>query len=879
MPAGLGAIRLPPSSIDGIDDALTPPFGGRKSVVVSLDDDEPEIPDVDTSKGVEIEGGGVVVRIGPALAPKEDLAFDDNLAEAIPPDALGMVADELIRRIDDDNRSRQEWLDTRAKGIEILGLKIEAMRSTGPDGSAPMEGQSQVRATVLCEAVVRFGANAFSELCPTDGPAKVSEDTAAATPDLDDVADALEKGLNHYLTVIDKPWVPDTDAMLLRIGVDGCVFKKVYHDPILRRPVSRAVYGDDLIVNNSATSIYDAKRITHRVMMGASTLRRMQLVGAYRDIPVGDPGWLQKDAPQIQAEQIGGVRRNESAEHEDRDHEILECYCELDLPGFEHETDGDADGLAVPYKVAIHKESREVLEIRRNWNEEDEMCLPKTFFVQFPFIRGFGFYGIGLSHLLGNITNGITAAWREFIDAGMFSNFPGLLAAKGAGRQDNSVIRVPPGGVKEIETGGMPIQDVIMGMPYKSPDPVFTGFIQQLNQEAQRLGGTADVMVGEGRQDAPVGTTLALIEQAIKPLLATHKRLCAAQADELQLLVERFREDPAAFYRHQKAGGFSWDDQLLVKALNTYTIVTRADPNTASHLQRMLRNAALYQMAKDEPGAFNVTVIRRVCIRGIGFANPDQYLNQNPQPPPPNPKDQAAMTTAQAALLDAQAKQGQLQLDARNAPMEMAAKQQDAQAKIQAAKLGVQKQALATHTSSLQAQTEARKPFAEQADRQHEAQQNQADRATDVLKEQLKGQHQLRLEQLKQAGGAQQTQIETQGRMQEAGLKHQSEVARAGMEHQSAMMQGAQQRETALAQGAQQHETAMMQGAQQHAGKLQEIAAAPRPMAGGQSRADGGRVLTPFGEARLAPDGHFYARHPVTGQYFRIRRRDETDGR
>ena len=895
MPSGLGAIRLPPSSIDGMDSGS--PANIRQGTVVDLSDYQPDIPDVDTDKGVEIEGGGVIVRIGPALAKKEDLEFEDNLAEGLTQAARGMIADELIQRIEEDNRSRQEWLDTRARGIEMLGLKIEPMRSSGPDGSAPLEGQSQVRASVLCEAVVRFGANAFSELCPTDGPAKVAEDTSAATTDLDDVADALEVGLNHYLTTVDKPWTPDTDAMLLRIGVDGSVFKKIYHDPILRRPVSRAVYGEDVIVNNSATSVYDARRITHRVMMGNSTLRRMQLLGAYLDVPVGDPGWLQKDAPAIQSEQIGGVRRNESAEQEDRDHEIFECYCELDLPGFEHETAGHPDGLAVPYKVAIHKESREVLEVRRNWNSDDEMCLPKTYFVQFPFIRGFGFYGIGLSHLLGNLTNGVTAAYREFIDAGMFSNFPGLLAAKGAGRNDNSVIRVPPGGVKEIETGGLPIQQVVMGMPYKSPDATFVGFIQQLNSEAQRLGGTAEVMVGEGRADAPVGTTLALIEQAIKPLLATHKRLCAAQSDELQLLVERFREDPGAFYRHQKSGAYSWDDERLVQALNTYSIVTRADPNTASHLQRMLRNAALYQMAKDEPGAFNVTKIRQVCIRGIGFANPDQYLNANPQPPPPDPKAQAAMIAAQAQMLDAQAKQGQLQLEARNAPLEAQGKQMDAQAKITTAKLGLQKQQLATHTAGIQAQNEQMKPAMEQAGRQHEAQENQADRAADILKQQMQQAHEMRLAGVEQQGNLQQAHMEHQGKLQEAGMQHQTEMQRIGaeqqgrmaevgakhqtemakgqMQHQTAMAQGEQQKQTTLAQGAQQHETSLAQSKQEHQGKLQEIKAQPKPKpAASQSRATGGRVMTPFGEAKQAPDGEHYVRHPISGQYFRVKKGD-----
>ena len=234
-----------------------------------------------------------------------------------------------------------------------MGLRIEAMRSNGSDGSAPLEGQSQIRATLLAEAVIRFGANAFSELCPTDGPAKVTEDTSGSTEDLDDLSGALEYDLNHYLTVTDKPWVPDTDQMLLRVGLDGCVFKKIYHDPILRRPISRAVFGDDLIVNNSSTSIYDAGRITHRVFMRPSMIRRMQLVGAYRDVELSDPGYVEKTPTELQSEQISGIRKFDSWEQDDRDHEVLECYCELDIDGFEHETDGQPDGLAVPYKVAI----------------------------------------------------------------------------------------------------------------------------------------------------------------------------------------------------------------------------------------------------------------------------------------------------------------------------------------------------------------------------------------------------------------------------------------------------------------------------------------------------------------------------------------------
>lgn len=919
---GLGAIRLPPAPIDGSlddDDDLLSRFAPR-DIDLSGDDG-----DIDYSKAtkIETEDGGVVVYIGPPRIDKEDTEFGDNLAEVLPETQLNGLADELIRLIDQDNESRREWLDTRARGMELMGLRIESMRSSGSEGSAPLEGQSQIRATLLAEAVIRFGANAFAELCPTDGPAKVTEDTSGSTPALDDLADALEHDLNHYLTVVDKPWIPDTDQMLLRVGLDGCVFKKVFHDPILRRPVSRAVFGDDLIVNNSATSIYDAGRITHRVFMRPSMIRRMQLCGAWRDCDLSTPGYIEKSATELQAEQISGVRKYDSWEQDDRDHEFLECYCELDLEGFEHETDGRADGLAVPYKATVHRETRQIVELRRNYNEEDEMCLPKTYFVQFPFIRGFGFYAIGLSHLLGNITNGITAAWREIVDAGMFGNFPGLLVAKGAARQNNNIFRVPPGGSAEIETGGLPIQQVAMGMPYKSPDAVWVGFVQQLNQEGKSLGGTAEVMVGEGRQDAPVGTTLALIEQAIKPLLATHKRLCAAQSDELQLLVERFREDPDSFWRTNKRSSLNWDQQVFTQAINTYEIVTRADPNTASHLQRMLRNAALYQMAKDEPGAFNVLVIRKTCIRGIGFANPDQFLNPMPSGPPPDPKAQAAMLTGQAAMLDAQTRAGQLQLDQQNVPMDNQQHMVDAQVKIATSKMGLQKQQLATQTAHFQAANEARKPQMERQKQVHEAQQNQLDRAHDTATQLRDQAHEMNLERggwaheqmLHQADrqheaqmgerdmmheqqmGAQQMQADAANAQQdrqheqmmgqreqqyesareERGRAHESMMGERERAHESQMGAREQAHESQITQREERHEAQM--GQQEHRARLQEVKAKPKPASSSsrEKRATGGSVQnhveTPYGVARRAPDGEFYVQHPKTGQYFRIRRR------
>jgi hypothetical protein len=332
------------------------------------------------------------------------------------------------------------------------------------------------------------------------------------------------------------------------------------------------------------------------------------------------------------------------------------------------------------------------------------MCLPKTYFVQFPFIRGFGFYAIGLSHLLGNITNGITAAWREIVDAGMFANFPGLLVAKGAARQNNNIFRIPPGGSAEVETGGLPIQQVAMGMPYKSPDAVWVGFVQQLNEQGKSLGA-AEIMVGEGRQDAPVGTTLALIEQAIKPLLATHKRLCAAQSDELQLLVERFREDPEAFWRSAKRRAWNWDSEVFLQAINSNEIVTRADPNTASHLQRMLRNAALYQMAKDEPPAFNVLSIRFIDSASGSQSGP--VLEPDALRPLPDPKAQAAMLPAKRRCLMRRPEPVSSNSTCAMKPMDNQQHMVDAQVKMATSKSD--SETAATTTAKFQAQNEARK--------------------------------------------------------------------------------------------------------------------------------------------------------------------------
>ena len=624
---------------------------------------------------IELPDGSVSISIGPPIKDKKTNKFNDNLAEYLDETVLGGLADDLLRGIEEDSESRKEWLDNRAEGIKLLGLTINPIRSGANDGAAPVEGMSQVRHPLLLEAVVRFQATAGAELLPADGPVKVRNDDPNATTQEDALADALEKDMNHYLTVTDKDYVPDTDQLLFRIALDGCGFKKIYHDPIKQRPVSLSVSAEDVIVSNAAVSLRSAARVTHRIFMRPSIMKRMQILGAYRDVDLQEPDTAEKSAVDQETETATGLQKNESFEPKNRDFEVYETYCELDIPGFEHKHKGKTTGLAVPYKVVLEKHSRVILEIRRNWDQDDKLCLPKTFFVQYPFIPGMGFYCIGLGQMLGNMANGLTAAWREFIDAGMFACFPGFLYAKSAGRQNSNEFRVPPGGGAPIETGGLPINQAVMPLPYKEPGPVFTGFIQGMEQTGARLGGTGDINVAEGRQDAAVGTTMALLEQANKPMDAVHKRLCRAQAEELALLVDRFREDPEAFWRSNKAPTLQWDEEQFIQAIENYDLVPQADPNTSSHVQRIGKNQALYMMAKDDPGSFDLKAVRTVCLRGIGFGQPDQFFQQSaPQSDPKAmaeaAKAQALQMTAQAELQDSQTKALDVQFRQKNAAVE-----------------------------------------------------------------------------------------------------------------------------------------------------------------------------------------------------------------
>jgi hypothetical protein len=585
-----------------------------------------------------------------------------NLAEEIDNGQLNLIASDLLEGIRDDIDSRKDWIEDRAQGIKLLGLKIEIPNTQGSPDGAPIEGMSRVRHPLLLEAVLRFQANARSEMLPTDGPVKIRNDSNQPTLPQDMMANALQRDMNHYLTAVATEYYPDTDRMLFMLGFGGTSFKKVYFCPLRNRPVSETVDADDLIVSNDATDLANAKRATHRTYMKPSAIKRLQILGVYRDIDLSTPKEPDRDSFQREKEAQQGIKFD-SFRPDDRDREIYECYCELDVLGFEHRYKGKISGLEVPYRVTIDVSSREILSIVRNYNEDDQdLPTARETFVKYTFVPGMGFYDIGLLHILGNTTNAITAAWRELLDAGMYNNFPGFLMADTGARQNTNIFRIPPGGGALVKTNGLPLTQAIMPLPYKEPSGALMNLVTQIAETGMRVGGTAEAAVGEGKADAPVGTTLALIEQATKVLNSVHKRMHTSQAKEFQLLAQCFRENPESFWQRNKRPAYTWDDKTFRQALENYEFVPQADPNTASQSQRLMKIAALKQLAAATPSLYDPIAVDTAALQALGWSNPQQFMvppqSLAEKPPPEMLKAMAdienSKSNAAARMMDSQ---------------------------------------------------------------------------------------------------------------------------------------------------------------------------------------------------------------------------------
>lgn len=635
---------------------------------------------------VDNEDGSMT--IGPPAWEKPDTGDEghsENLADKIDPVELGRISNDLLEAISTDKQDRSQWEQMRAKCLELLGMKLEDPKGD-VSRSALGISTSVVRDPTLAQAVDFFRANAYAEMCPPSGPVKVELVGNNQTEDMTLLAQELEDDLNYYFTTTASEYYPDMYYMLWWTGLASGTFKKVYMCPLKQRPVSEFVDGTDLIVSSTATDLKNAPRVTHEVTMARDVMRVMQLEGVYRDILLGEP--LAPIINPVDAKKASITGNNPTPQRvEDQEYTLFECYCKLNIRGYEHTKDGKATGLPLPYRVTIDETSREVLEIRRNWAVEDDEETyrpPQIPFVLFPYSTGMSrIYGVGLGQMMGNMASALTALMRLSIDNGMMSNYPGLLKAKGSGRQITNEIMVPPGGCAEIDTGGLPIQQTVMGMPFKDISAAVMQFIEQTRNVARSIGGTGEMPLGEGKQDAPVGTTLALLEQATKPLSATHKMLHAAQSEEFRLIVDLLRTDPECLWRGNRRPAMGTDKAIrvdrLMRALDNCEILPRSDPNVPSETHRKLLALGLKQLTMPAPGMpspYNQVEIDRYIAHAVYKMSDNQFNKfiaapQAQEPPPLNPlaiaklqiDKQNADTKQQQVMLTHQTNQDRLKSD------------------------------------------------------------------------------------------------------------------------------------------------------------------------------------------------------------------------
>jgi hypothetical protein len=603
--------------------------------------------------------------------------FGENLAQTLDEGVLSNIAAEVIEGVEADQQSRTAWVEQYTKGIDLLALKIE---DPGQQGGGS-RGVSRAGHTLLIEAMVKQQAAAGAEMLPAMGPVKVPT-IGDSSEDEEQRAADLAADMNYYLTDVATEYYPDTESMLMHQAYCGIGYKKIYRDPIRRRPVSESVLAPDMIVSEEATDLDSALRVTHSIQMLKGQLRRMQLVGHYREIDLGMPmgGFGLGRQAQQAINRSQGIS-NTAQRPQDQPYEIWETDTELDVDylgidgRFERQTPW---GLPLPYKITLDHQSRQVLGVWRNWRPEDALYQRRNMFVKFGMVPGLGFHSWGFLQLLGNQTRTLRAILRLMIDSGMFSNFPGGVKFKNA-RTATNEIAPRPGEFVDIDAVMGPNADISklwMPLPYKTLDPVFVQLAEQIKNDAKSLGATVDLEVGEGRTNMPVGTVLAMIEQQVQVMAAVLKRNHRAQKQELHKLRELFAENPSDLStmcrgRPQASNGEPRMWQLAEEFMDL-DLSPASDPNVPSRVHQIMAANIALLIGQQAGPLVDMTEILKDAFRAIG-RDPARYVVQPaqgapaPPPPPPDPKIVAATITAQQKqqqeIMETQAQQQKLEVD------------------------------------------------------------------------------------------------------------------------------------------------------------------------------------------------------------------------
>lgn len=652
-------------------------------VNVEIVDDDDAGPRVDPDNGtIEIDqpDGSVVVhldarRSGSGSADAEK--HFTNLVDKIDDAKLRALAEDLFEDVTADQKSMETKLQDITRSLELLGLQLQPPRSDVGSSSSSVDGMSTVVNPLLLEACLTGWANSQAELLPAEGPCKVQDFDEALPPDLSELAEVYEESMNWYLTTGAPEYYPDTSGMLLWGTIfTGSGIKKIYRCPLRRRPVSDSVPIQNFIVSDATKDLRACERITHESKMRPSVLRRLKLLGEYADVQEQAPTPQLNPVDQKVAS-IQGINPQPQRRPENEEFTIWEIQCELDLDQFAPAKFKDK-GIALPYRVTMDKDSHQVLSLRRDWNADDEECQRIRLYVKYPYIPGPGFFGTGLMNILGNASAAMTAAWRLALDAGMYANFPANLIDKAAARQLTNEFRASPGAQVPIDTGGKDIRTLVMGMPYKDVTPGLLALMDKITAQSKEAGGAAEIPVGEGTQNVPVGTMMASIEQATKLMAAAHKGMHTAQSEELQMIADLFRDNPEDFWRGNRKRKKFWNADKLLQALDEVELVPRSDPNIPSHLHRLMKAMGLVQLAAT-PTFGPITDKTEAYKRVLSAMREDPTGLIVPLPPAaPNPQQDAKLIEANAKLADAMTKKGKQQVDAAT----QLAKSQDKQSEL-----------------------------------------------------------------------------------------------------------------------------------------------------------------------------------------------------
>ena len=585
---------------------------------------EMEIEIVDPEE-VNIKGPGFELELRQA---EEDAAedFSANLAEDMSSSAMDSMASDLAAAIENDRASRKDWEKAYTEGLKLLGLQIE-------ERTEPWNGASGVFHPMITEAVVRFQSETITESFPAAGPVR-TKIVGKETPEKQQAAQRVEADMNYELTDVMKEFRPEHERMLWSLPATGSAFKKVYYDPSLGRQVSMFVPAEDGIMPYGTTDMDTCYRFTHVMRKTENEIIKLQAAGFYMDVELGDPTREQTNIEKAKDKETGFSDLND-----DR-YILLECHVDLDLEGYEDvDEDGEPTGIALPYVVTLIKGTNAVLSIRRNWLESDDLKLKRQHFVHYQYIPGFGAYGFGLFHLIGGFAKSATSIMRQLVDAGTLSNLPGGLKSRGL-RIKGDDTPIAPGEFRDVDIGSGALRDNILPLPYKEPSQVLFTLLGSIVEEGRRFAATADMKVADMSANAPVGTTLALLERQLKVMSAVQARLHYSFKQELRLLAGLIRDytDPDYDYEPDKGGR-----QAKAEDYAHVDIIPVSDPNAATMSQRVVQYQAVIQMAQMAPQIYDQAYLHRQMLEVLGIKNADKLV---PLPDDQKPKDPVAENMA-----------------------------------------------------------------------------------------------------------------------------------------------------------------------------------------------------------------------------------------